>query len=171
MNIALTIEQINIDLYVKLLDKRRNNIIMDGEFTKLLYSDEFITLNGIYLVFPIIKSQTIIESIPTKNCYNGNQMNKSGQKKLIFQPNHPMNIHLIQQIALFEKQLLRFYKESTFSEKNPVYSLQNQLMNGFIKAFYDNGKENAVYYIKISGIWETAKNVGITYKFIEGSLI
>jgi len=172
MNIALTIEQINIDLYVKLLEKRRNNI-MEGEFTKLLYSDEYITLNGIYFTFPIIKSQTIVETFPMNR--QGRQiLYKSGQKKLIFQPNHPNNKYLIQQIAVFEKQLLHFYVESSFSEKNPVYSLQNQLINGFVKVFYDNVKdvkENANYYVKISGIWETAKNIGITYKFIEASLI
>ena len=47
--------------------------------------------------------------------------------------------------------------------------LYNTLMNGSIKLYvkqYSN-LSNLKYIIKISGVWENDKEVGITYKFLE----
>ena len=47
MNFVLNIDQFNIDC-VKFMDTKKN-IIMNGDFTKIIYSDNLITLNGIYI--------------------------------------------------------------------------------------------------------------------------
>ena len=50
MNIAYKLDQINLhNLFF--LDSKKN-IIMDGKFTKILYSDELLTTNGISVVIP-----------------------------------------------------------------------------------------------------------------------
>ena len=50
MNIIYNIDQFKFhNLFF--LDAKRN-IIMDGKFTKIVYSDELIIMNGIYLITP-----------------------------------------------------------------------------------------------------------------------
>ena len=46
--------------YIKLLDTKCNNM-MKGEFTKVMYSDDFVTLNGIYLFCPLFLLPTFQE--------------------------------------------------------------------------------------------------------------
>ena len=36
--------------------KIKKNVIMEGTFTKIVYSDAFITINGLYLTVPLILS-------------------------------------------------------------------------------------------------------------------
>ena len=46
MNIAYSLDKINLQ-NVFFLDSKKN-IIMDGKFTKIIHSNELITINGIY---------------------------------------------------------------------------------------------------------------------------
>jgi len=46
--------------YIKFLDTKCNNM-MKGEFTKVMYSDDFVTLNGIYLFCPLFLLPTFQE--------------------------------------------------------------------------------------------------------------
>ena len=77
-----------------------------------------------------------------------------------------------------EKQILDYYKEYYNSKKTPVYSLHNQLYSGNTKVYksFTTGEFpgppgltplSKKYVIKISGVWETERNIGITYKFLE----
>ena len=50
MNIVLHKHQFNIES-INLLKKKTNTII-DGVFTKFIYSNEYFTMNGLYLEFP-----------------------------------------------------------------------------------------------------------------------
>ena len=73
---------------------------------------------------------------------------------------------------------MRYYKEYYNSSKTPLYSLHNQLHSGNVK-IYKSYNEQSIYpppgfapivkkyVIKMSGIWETDRNIGITYKFLE----
>ena len=51
MNISIDIENIVLP-NIYFLDKKRN-IIMDGNFTKIIYSNDWFTMNGLYILFPI----------------------------------------------------------------------------------------------------------------------
>ena len=51
--------------------------------------------------------------------------------------------------------------------KEKTFSLQNQLMNEYIKIYNVlNDKNISKLHLKISGIWETNTSYGITYKFL-----
>ena len=50
MNIAYKLDQINLN-NLFFMDSKKN-IIMDGKFTKILYSDELLTTNGVSLIIP-----------------------------------------------------------------------------------------------------------------------
>lgn len=146
------------------LDKKRN-IIMDGEFTKIIFSNEHITMNGIYTMCPMQ-----FQAINDRTGLNKNI--------LYFQPYHALNVPLLNIFSEIEKQILRYYKEYYTSSKTPLYSLHNQLHSGNVK-IYKSYNEQSIspppgfapimkkYVIKMSGIWETDRNIGITYKFLE----
>jgi hypothetical protein len=53
------------------------------------------------------------------------------------------------------------------TNKTPNYSLKQQIQNGSIKYYKDHMTKGNLYYIKLSGIWETHNEIGITYKMIE----
>jgi hypothetical protein len=82
--------------------------------------------------------------------------------KCIFNPN--THIDIIEQLKNIETQLLI---KSEIRNKIPQYKINEQLKNGIIKIFYElENKPNTSFILKISGIWETQYNYGLTYKFI-----
>ena len=56
--------------------------------------------------------------------------------------------------------------------KKPTYRIEEQLQNSFIKIFYNNQQHMPTSYdsvkllLKISGIWESGDNIGLTFKII-----
>jgi hypothetical protein len=52
MNIIFDISNIHVEQYVKFLDTKPNNI-MPGEFTKIIYSNDCGSLNGLYIDCPL----------------------------------------------------------------------------------------------------------------------
>jgi hypothetical protein len=70
-----------------------------------------------------------------------------------------LNKELIEKIKNIEQDILKI---SGIKNKIPQYNIYNQLSNGFIK----NNSYSYNYILKISGIWETNTNYGLTFKFI-----
>ena len=137
------------------LDKKRN-MIMDGEFSKIIFSDELIALNGLFLDCPLYTQP--IDKFEKKNM-------------IWFQPYHANNLNLIQNFCLLEREILEYYKNYTASKKMPSYILHNQLYSGNARINKNQsiGEQcNSVdtkYIIKISGVWESEDKIGVTYKF------
>lgn len=126
--------------------EKKNNMIMEGYFTKIIFTNSFMTMNGVFLQLPITK------------------LNYS--KSLYFLQFDPVcHKDIINQLSIIEKQLIQYYMLFYNVQKTPVYSLKNQLQNGSIK-YYKNFV-GGLLYIKISGIWENLSEVGITFKIIE----
>ena len=121
----------------------KNNIMIDGKFIRIIYSTFNISLNGIYLLIPL--NDVTFEKYYTKYkcCFN------------VF--SHKDMIHDIKQI---EENILKKYGSSN---KVPQYKIYEQLKNGNIKIFSDTSIGS--FILKISGIWETPYNCGLTYKF------
>ena len=135
------------------LDPKRN-IIMDGKFTKIIHSDELITINGIY--FQILFSINSIDKF----------MNKYFMK---FIPNDVNNNKIINELSKIEAGLIDHYKKIFSCKKTPVFLLKDQLSTGNVKLYREmpHLNKNSDFIIKISGIWENNENIGITYKFME----
>jgi hypothetical protein len=51
MNFVLKINDFQIE-YLHLFEKKKN-IVIDGIFTKMIYSDKLLSMNGIYFNFPL----------------------------------------------------------------------------------------------------------------------
>ena len=84
MNILLNINDIYIE-NIFLMDKVRNTVLENSDFTKIIYSNEFIGLNGIYLKIIFINFK--IENFNNKTKYNlNNESNNiiSSSRKLYF---------------------------------------------------------------------------------------
>lgn len=154
MNIIFDCKEFNIENVFFLETKK--NILMDGNFTKIIYSDDLVSINGIYLSFPIQQ-------------YN---VSKVINKKFInFQLQNTNNIYIIKELSSIETKILMYYKKLFCCDKIPCNVLYDQLNTGNLKIYRESGLEfNSLHQkiiIKISGIWEDKHHFGITYKFVE----
>ena len=70
---------------------------------------------------------------------------------------------LIEQLKMIEENIL---KKIVVNNKTPQLKINEQFNNGNIKVFEDicNNTE-CTFVLKISGVWETQYNYGLTYKF------
>ena len=145
MNIVKTMEQYNEDC-VYFCDPIKNNIMNDGNFIRILYSTPMFILNGIYMSISI--NQLTIEKYFNKY-------------KCSFDIGTHINI--IQRIKIIEENIL---SKINIPNKIPQFKLYEQMNNGSIKFFCDTiPKINCSFILKISGVWETVNQFGLTYKF------
>ena len=147
MNIVKRIDQYD-DNNIFFCEPIKNNIMNDGNFIRILYSSINFTLNGIYLLINI--NDIICEKYYMKyKC----TFNVSNHKDMI------------DNLKVIEEDILKKYE---IKEKVTQFKIYEQLKNGNIKIFSEvNNKSSASFILKISGIWETQTNYGLTYKFIK----
>ena len=144
-SMSMSINQFNIDnLYFS--EPVINNIIDNGTFYILQYSDECINLNSIIL------------RIPIENCHLIKFQNKY---KCVFNENYRKIIDSLKRIEIMCLSKIH-------SRKEPKLNLFEQIRNNCIKFFskHDYPDKPNKFYInfKISGVWENENNFGITYK-------
>lgn len=150
MNIALDLKCISLENIFFMETKR--NVIIDGNFTKLLYSNLFVSTNGIYIHTPLV----------SRNNY------KTNNKTIFYiSSSDPINIHIVNNLCRIESRIIDAYKEHSCNKKIPVYSLKEQLNQLCFKTFHETNmqEENQTYILRISGIWENSTSMGITYRF------
>jgi hypothetical protein len=158
MNITLDISNFQLG-YLYFLNPKQN-IIMDGTFSKIIYSNEYLSLNSIYLHLPLE-----IQSIDRT-------MSKNIAK---FSNDSVKNTFLIQELVKIENRIIEYYKQTHPNKqgKTPLTSLSKQLSFGALRLYKDFSmnaydKKNSLQFIlKISGIWESQHEIGITYKIME----
>ena len=146
MNLVKLIEQYNNN-NIFFCDPIKNNIMNNGNFIRILYSNPNMILNGVYLLINLY-------DICCEKYYNKYKCNFNIS-------NHK---DIIENIKLIEEEILKKYK----SNKTPTFKIYEQIKSGYIKIFSDIGnKPQCSFILKISGIWETQQNFGLTYKFIK----
>ena len=145
MNLLVRTDQYNID-NVYFCDSIKNNIIVNGNFIRILYSTSKFTMNGIYILLNF--DNFYIEKYYNKYKYTFDTM---------------VNSELINFVRNVEKDILT---KLNIRDKCPVYKIYDQLKIGAINIITDKMEFNENIILKISGIWETDTEYGITYKFI-----
>ena len=151
MNIVTTIDNYdNTSIFFS--EPIKNTVISDSDFVRIIYSNDELMLNGVYLYVALTNITMDVYYNKFKCCFCKKQ-----------------NARIINQLELIEKQILAKYKYST--NKKPEYSINNQIMNGYIKVFTNMPNkyktENSIQLIlKISGLWENEDSYGVTFKFI-----
>ena len=150
MNIVKKLDQYDENC-VFFCEPIKNNIMNDGNFIRILYSNELFVLNGIYLIFSI-------NSMNVEKYYN--------KYKITF--DKQANNDIIEQIRIIEENII---KKICIKNKTPQFKIYEQLKNGNIKIFFEHKDDiitmNNTFLLKISGIWETQTSYGLTYKFIK----
>jgi hypothetical protein len=122
-----------------------------------------MTLNGIFFYFPVeIQS---IDKLANKNVMK-------------FYPSSAINSSLVSELSKLEYKIIEYYKQMNNCSKKTSCMFSKQLYSGNLKIYkeYNDNYSNRIrdreptninYIIKFSGIWETADEVGLTYKVIE----
>ena len=149
--IAENLENINTN-HIIICDPIKNSVMQYSNFYKIVYSNELLSLNGLYILFNL-------------NIINQNK------EKILF--NYSNNKIYIDKIAFIEEYILNLIN----SNKNRIYKITELLNNGYIKYCYndnynynifnnDYNNTNKSLILKISGLWETKENIGVTFKII-----
>jgi hypothetical protein len=136
MNILLEKHNTNPD-HIYFGETLQNSIIENGVFTRIIYSNSDIIMNGM---------QFYIE-IPSNYIYRENNRIK------IKKESDMLNF-------MFYVENLILQKISLNKIKN--YKLKDYLKNGFIK--YNSDIDSIKFILKISGVWETDTEYGLTFK-------
>ena len=147
MNLVKNMNQYN-ENNIFFCEPIKNNIMNDGTFIRILYSTHNILLNGIYLLISL-------NEITCEKYYNKYRCN--------FNPSNHKDI--IDNIKIIEENILKKIN----IKKTPQLKISEQLRNGNIKLFNMIDQKDSSFIIKISGVWETQYNYGLTYKFIKVS--
>jgi hypothetical protein len=161
MNLVLEKEQFKLG-NTHFLDTKRN-VIIDGNFTKILYSNDSFIMNGIYILFNI--DEYITEKISNKCLIKFNPYSKN-------------NFPIIQEFANLEFKIIEHYKQMNGINNRKISNLlSKQLYNGIMKIYKEHYNKqvseehtNSIQMqcvIKISGIWETKDEIGITFKIFQ----
>jgi len=158
MNIILDISNFQVG-YLYFLQPKQN-MIMDGTFSKIIYSNEFFSLNSIYLYLPL-----------EIQCAE-----KIGNKCTVkIAGNSPSNASIIQELSKIESRIIEYYKQIHPNKggKTSMASMHKQLLSGNLKLYKnytisnEEIKNSIQFILKISGIWESPTDIGLTYKIIE----
>jgi hypothetical protein len=128
----------------------------------MIYSTEYFSLNGAYFEFPIEISQ----------------LEKYGNKTTIrFNPVSKINTSIIHSFSKLESAIIDAYKTNTDSTSKSVSNLSKQMNSGIMKIYrefsYHDTRETDTMprdkspikcILKMSGIWESSNEIGITFK-------
>lgn len=147
MNIVKNIDQYD-ENYVYFCEPIKNTIMNDGTFIRILYSTNTMVLNGIYVLIQL-------NDIISEKYYN----------KVKYSFNVISHKDIIEKVRTIEENIL---KKANIYNKAPVFKIYEQLQSGSIKMFNETPqKNNGIFILKISGIWENNNNYGLTFKFIK----
>lgn len=160
MNFAIDMQHFSLNNI--LLLEPTTNIVMSGSFTKINYITEWFTMNGIYIMFPI----DVIDVYGA-----GTKM------QMKYNPYTSVNSAILHDIAKMEHKLLDMYMHTHLRSVKKQISLSRQLQTGNMKIYKEmiagviapppEGFRRKMYMIKISGIWDSNDECGITYKLFE----
>jgi hypothetical protein len=158
----LSIPADKIDIRNIYFMEKKKNVIVDGEFIKILYSTSEFEMNGLFIFAEFTTNQMNIGPPPGfmnesniedfdylnsqnngafsfKRCKMGATLNTLQQKKhILFNPNCVENSRLIHLLCKIESDIIDRYIKQNCPSKIASYILKNQLMNGFIKYNSEN---------------------------------
>lgn len=118
----------------------KNNIITEGSFRHINYSTKFFSLNTIYIRIPLKMSFVFDNKL-----------------KIFFKKKD--NEEIINKIRTIEQEILKS------TSKNIQLKITKYLENEMI-IIHSPPPDDFFLILKISGLWETETQCGLTFKFI-----
>lgn len=151
MNLFVKHDEFNIN-YLQFLNKKKN-LIMDGNFTKIMYSNKLLSMSGLFMTFDFVDINSVLPLLPIENSQSSNMTTYSDKWNF-------GSTSVIETIKLIEHKILKYYKDMFCCNKKMLFS--NNLQ--YSTRSYKNSENKLLF--KISGIWETEYEIGITYKIL-----
>ena len=145
MNIVLTKHQFN-KKNIYFYEPIENTIIENSKFIKIIYSNEHLILNGLFILLNLN-----IKNI--ENYFKKVKLNYDIQE----------NKDILYNIYQIEREILNSYEKSC---KKKIYNIFETLNTGYIKIYPINDSTIENIILKISGIWESESEYGLTFKFL-----
>ena len=135
-----------------LLERNTNAVMNNGYFHRMYYSNQHFTMNGIYLHYNL-------DNIVIQEDFN---------KIVIFMQNNYYNF-IYESIKNIEKGIANKYYP--YMKKVFVSKIADYFGNNKIRLFNDNHIKNGTYegkklILKMSGLWETENQYGVTFKLL-----
>ena len=143
MDLAINYDNFNIN-YVYFYKPVPNSIIEQGMFSRIFYSTDLFSITGINIF-------CLIEDCSIQKYYN--------KYKIWF--NISKNTKIINELENIEKMIISKFN---IPSKIPLFKLSEHVRSGNLKTFNDGNVANGIC-LKISGIWQSKTNYGITFKF------
>ena len=148
MNVVINENQFDIS-HIYYTEPIQNIVLDNSSFVKLIYSNEYIMISGIYLLLHL--------KITSKENYF---------KKIKVTYDATSNKELLHKLYEIENQILNKYSNS----KKPRKIIYETLNGGTIKLFPNNETDSIPatnsFILKISGLWENETEYGLTYKLL-----
>ena len=148
MNVILDISQFDKDsLYFQ--KPVRNTVMDNSNFIRVVYSNELFSLNSLFVKFTLNNARTERYFAKFKCSFGLSD-----------------NDYIVQQLINLEGDILR---RTGITGKKYACKIREQLQAGTIKIFANepDGQIGNNFLLKISGVWETMDEVGVTFKFID----
>lgn len=123
----------------------KNNVMSEGEFSRIIYASQHVTMNGIFLQIPFVVSS--VSKYYSKYKYT---------------------IELTNELELIRALEVNILSKMNKHNKIPQYNIYDHLSSGCVKIASEipTLDKSSVIILKMSGVWETETECGITYKFI-----
>jgi len=140
--------------HIIISERTRNNIMAGSDFHRLIYSNELVSTNGLFIHFKL-------KNINIEKYFN--------KLKCNFE-NNSINNNTISGIKSVEKMILNKYRN--IQNKSFSCRIQEQLQNGYMKLYGSEntrfGRYDTIHFLlKISGIWVSnqTNEIGLTFRF------
>jgi len=148
MNVILDISQFDKDC-LHFQKPVRNTVMDNSNFIRVVYSNELFSLNSLFVKFTLRNARTERYFAKFK-CSFGRSDNEK----------------VVQQLINLEGEILR---RAEIAGKQYAYKIREQLQSGTIKLFANesDGQIGNHFLLKVSGVWETDDEMGVTFKFID----
>lgn len=151
MKLVASLEQYDGE-YLSFCDSIKNNVVNEGTYLRLIYSTPAFTMNGLHLHFTVT---------PISFEYHHNKCKIKFDKHI--------HKELINKLKRIEEEVIT---KSEIRGKIPHCKIFEQIGYGYVKIHVDGDVPTAhathvplKILLKISGVWETDFNYGVTYKF------
>lgn len=153
--ICETLKTIDYDAII-INEPIKNSVLQYNYFYKLLYSTPIAVFTSIFVIFEL--SNVIIEN--DKALFNKNTMNDN-----VFHNLNQLEEYILNLINNSKTKLYKF--KELYENQYFKYSLYDDI-DKFSNYKYVNSLDgkNTKFILKISGIWESKENIGLTFKII-----
>jgi hypothetical protein len=136
MELSVPINNINTQ-NIYFIEKKKN-VIVDGEFVKILYSTDIFEMNGLYI---FVELQTTKNA--TTNQYKNVPTRNVSKRTISLNPGSIKNINCIERLCEIETEIVERYIASYCPTKTASYILKPQLLSGTIKYHHSDNKDCA----------------------------